>query len=353
MLEENNNFEENQSQSEAPSQEFVTAPEVTYQPVFEKAQKKREIRRVALALGLPMVFCGIISFFWADICVLFATKILGVTVNEVVSLLQDTAVLQIVSIALSMILFVLPFSVSAKILNVRIDRTIQFGLPKKGTFLPFVLVGMGFCSFANVATSFVSNIFSSFGVDYEVTQAENPGGILGFLLILISTAIVPALVEEFAYRGIVLGLLKKFGEGFAIIVSAVLFGIMHSNFEQMPFAIIVGLILGYTYVKTGSIWTCIAIHFINNFTAVGFEYLGNITTANRQNAIILLYFVVSFIASIIGIYLFGKNHNEDFALKKSDVGVTNKEKYIWFFTSWSIILFIIFNLAQSMLYFVF
>ena len=75
------------------------------------------------------------------------------------------------------------------------------------------------------------------------------------------TAIVPAVFEEFAFRGVVLNKLRKFGDSYAIIMSAVLFGLMHGNLSQIPFAFILGLVIGFIAVKTNSIIPGILIHF--------------------------------------------------------------------------------------------
>ena len=83
--------------------------------------------------------------------------------------------------------------------------------------------------------------FESFGFNYEVSQTESPDGILGFMLTFIAIAVVPPLVEEFACRGLILGSLQKFGNGFAIVCSAILFGLMHGNFRQIPFAFLIGI----------------------------------------------------------------------------------------------------------------
>ena len=104
----------------------------------------------------------------------------------------------------------------------------SFSLPKKETVLPLFLFGISFCSFANIAMAFAQALFEDESVSYSVPKPENPLGIYGFLLAFTATVLVPAFVEEFACRGLMLGLLKKHGEGFAILASALLFGLISS-----------------------------------------------------------------------------------------------------------------------------
>ncbi len=352
MLEENNNFDINDNEPQAPQQEISQTQYNPYQIIPETYHKKRELRRLGITIGIPAIFLSVIGYLWSIAYLFLTTKVAGMTTMDAIELSQNPAVQQILQIILSCFMFLIPFSIAAKCLGVRIDQTVKFGKAKEGTFLPFLLFGVGFCSFSNVAMSYADQIFQSFGIDYEVDFGDNPEGVFGFLLSFIATAIVPALVEEFACRGIVLGLLKKYGHGFAIITSSIIFGIMHGNFEQIPFAIFVGLILGYIYVKTGSIWTGVLVHGINNAISVIFTYLQNIMDPNMQNLLYIVYLIVSMLAAVIGILLLTKNRDEDFSLKEKEDLISEKDKYIYFFTSWAIITFIVLNLIESLSYFV-
>ena len=59
-------------------------------------------------------------------------------------------------------------------------------------------------------------------------------------------------------------LTEKYGKGFAVIVSAVLFGVMHGNPLQIVFGTLVGLILGYIAIEYSIKWSII-LHIANNF----------------------------------------------------------------------------------------
>lgn len=83
----------------------------------------------------------------------------------------------------------------------------------------------------------------------------------GFLTV----AIAAPILEELIFRGIILrGFLKKYDPQKAIIFSAIIFGVAHLNPWQFVAAFTIGLIIGYMYWKTQSIWPGIFIHFINN-----------------------------------------------------------------------------------------
>lgn len=85
------------------------------------------------------------------------------------------------------------------------------------------------------------------------------------IIAVVSICIVAPIYEEVIYRGIMLkGLSKKYNDKVAIVVSALLFAIMHMNFQQGINAFLLGIVMGYLYTKTKSLYVSIFAHFINN-----------------------------------------------------------------------------------------
>lgn len=104
--------------------------------------------------------------------------------------------------------------------------------------------------------------FTSGLEDLEMT------GVGGFIIGTISMAIVPAIIEEFSIRGVVMQPLRRYGDVFAIVASSFIFSIMHGNMAQIPYTVVGGLYLGYLAIATGSIWPSIIVHFVNNMFSV-------------------------------------------------------------------------------------
>ena len=83
------------------------------------------------------------------------------------------------------------------------------------------------------------------------------------------TAIFAPIFEEWLCRGMILrGLLTKMKPGWAIVISALFFALIHMNPWQALNAFGIGVVMGYVYYKTGSLWLTMLIHFVNNGTAV-------------------------------------------------------------------------------------
>jgi len=82
------------------------------------------------------------------------------------------------------------------------------------------------------------------------------------------------LAEEVVFRGAIIRAILKWredkegigisSEWFAIVVSAILFAAIHANPAQIPAALIIGILLGWIFIKTNSIVPGLIIHWINN-----------------------------------------------------------------------------------------
>jgi len=83
------------------------------------------------------------------------------------------------------------------------------------------------------------------------------------LLLLI--AVLPAICEELAFRGFILSGFRRLGHKWrAVIYTAVIFGLIHAIIQQQLLAFLVGVVIGYIAVQTGSILPCILFHVAYN-----------------------------------------------------------------------------------------
>ncbi len=158
-------------------------------------------------------------------------------------------------------------------------KGLPFGKPYKSKNAALVIVGgLGVCYLGSLISSYIAVFFESAGFEFysrnEILEGiDTPDSLLALVLMIVHSALMPALVEEFAFRGILMQPLRAWGDWFAITVSAVLFGMMHANMTQVPFAVIAGIALGFATVVTGSLWTGICIHFLNNLASVVYAVL--------------------------------------------------------------------------------
>jgi membrane protease YdiL (CAAX protease family) len=97
----------------------------------------------------------------------------------------------------------------------------------------------------------------------------------GWGLIVLVVAVQPAIIEELAFRGIILESLQrtlKVSE--AIVVGAMMFMVLHLNPVRFPHTLALGLATGILRVRSKSILPCMALHFSHNFLCVVMEWAG-------------------------------------------------------------------------------
>ncbi len=323
---------------------FTTDPS----EVIRKNEEKKKIRCTGKFIGLAMLIMVAISFLWSSIYVNFMAS-LGIDANTAVKWLNEPAILQIANQVLSIFIFTLPFLVILSGDGQKLYEIVSFQKPKKEFLLPIILISIGFCSFANIAGSVIINLLYAFGVNVPNPMPESPEGVFGIILTFVGSFVVPPLVEEFAMRGLVMGSLRKYGDGLAIIISALFFGLMHGNMMQIPFAFIVGIALGFAVIKTGSIWTGIIIHAINNGMASLISLATEEMSLGMQNAITLLYFIACLLCAFVGVILLKGRSREALELKKSDMRLTPTKRAKIFFTSPLIIVYFVFAAIQVLL----
>ena len=88
---------------------------------------------------------------------------------------------------------------------------------------------------------------------------------LTLFTLLLYVSILTPIVEEVVFRGFVLDVAsEKYGDWFAIFISALLFALVHLEAISVINAFIGGLIYGYVRIRTGSLWPSIILHFLWN-----------------------------------------------------------------------------------------
>ena len=87
----------------------------------------------------------------------------------------------------------------------------------------------------------------------------------------VAVGILAPLAEEVVFRGAILrtllGIMSKKNHWVAILISAAIFGVVHANLAQFVNALLMGLLLGWMYYRTGSLVPGILLHWVNNTMA--------------------------------------------------------------------------------------
>lgn len=135
--------------------------------------------------------------------------------------------------------------------------------PKAPFLYIFGAIGVGYI------VNFTINIFfgtfiEKYSADLGI-QASTP---IEIILCYVLYAVLPAIIEEWGFRGILCKNLLPYGKGGAILISSIIFGIAHVDPPRIIFATAFGMVLAVCYEYTGSLKIPMLIHFINNTISV-------------------------------------------------------------------------------------
>jgi len=148
----------------------------------------------------------------------------------------------------------------------------QFGFRKfsiKKAIWLIVVAGLAVLGAAIAVFVVVSIFFPAVNLDQAqelvFTQATTP---LELILSFIALIIIAPVVEESVFRGLLLpGFARNFGLAAAVVISAVLFGAIHWQLNVGIITAIMGVLLGWIYLKSQSLWPAIMFHSLKNLVA--------------------------------------------------------------------------------------
>ncbi len=147
-------------------------------------------------------------------------------------------------------------------------KTLLLRLPPFGSIAAAVLLAVSVHPLVNALNVVVQQLYPvNESLEQMIKQLVEQSPSRAHLLLAI--AVAPAIFEELAFRGFILSGLRHLGHKWrAIAVSSIFFGVAHGVFQQSIVASIVGLLIGYLAIQTGSLLPCIAYHFVHNSLAL-------------------------------------------------------------------------------------
>ena len=148
---------------------------------------------------------------------------------------------------------------------------------EKGMLLLLDEVQTGWCRTGAVMS------YMNYGVKPDIVSMAK--GLVSNHKLWVSTllmAVTPGIVEELAYRGVIMGSYRYGSRLAAIIIGGIMFGAMHMNFNQMAYAMVLGMMLGFLAEATGSIFTTMYAHFCFNEISVIISYIASHVSVLKQ-----------------------------------------------------------------------
>lgn len=257
--------------------------DVNYTGINEKKKMKKHAAVLSCSVGVFMLVSLFISYtaraFYSDIFAfitagsdVFAeavSYVFGVSRTESTEIVREflnSGVLYEIFTLISMVVSgFLPAYVLSKVWNFDIsDCFVTKGKLVKGAVFVYAFCRLVMIFMSNIAYGMWSFLFPAASDAAMTSQELYPDNIYVLAISFLCSCILVPVIEEYIFRGVVLGIFRKIGTGFAIVASAVCFGLMHGSVLQCMYAVSFGLFSAMLVVVTGNIKTSVLFHAINN-----------------------------------------------------------------------------------------
>ena len=180
-------------------------------------------------------------------------------------------------------------------------QPIRYGLKLPAVTPMLILAGLAMITAAAYVNSWICN-FIGYSIPPELMAPQgydDPATVIMYM----TTALAPAFAEEFLFRGVIYGNLRPFGKTQAILISSLLFALMHQNIGQTFYTFVGGVAMALMYELTGTIWCSILFHLFNNELAVLTEVLYYGKYGEAVEPLLMLWDAVVLILGSVSIIL--------------------------------------------------
>ena len=344
-------YEERGAFSEENRETVYHAGNGFYNPYIEPLWKKekRKIRSAGNGIGLAALAYVAISLLASFVFIFFVQIIYPA--SNIHGLLYVTETTEwIFNLIIYVISLLGPFGIYALCIKMPLKIALPFRKAKFDLTLGGIFIGLGASILASYAVNYLQLGLEAIGIGITMPEYEIPETVPGIIFYVISLTLAPAFIEEIVFRGIVMQSLRRFGDVFALVSSALIFGIFHLNLIQMPYAFILGLCIGYFVMRTGSLWVGVIIHFVNNSIATVFEFLYPTMTEESWYFANLAYNLICIILSVIALALVLAKYKDMFRFEQSRTVFTPGRKAVIFLTSPAMIIALIIAFFMTLPY---
>lgn len=184
--------------------------------------------------------------------------------------------------------------------------------------IPVILIFMGTFLSLNKVNDLVVKFLNGLGYSEPQTTLP-PFSVYDYAECVVVICVLPAIMEEALFRGVIVNGLKG-GGIMGILISALAFSVYHMSPAKTVYQFLMGIVFAVVYLKTGSVIATAIIHFLNNFAIVTLNYfpLGFLT---EGTVAAVLPFIGAATAALGFVLLFTFEKKNKIPAKNGDNGV--------------------------------
>jgi membrane protease YdiL (CAAX protease family) len=309
----------------------------SYQSYFEEKDRERRLVR-PLRQNSNAVFFGLALVVLLG---LFLNYPLQAGARELVSRLAPdsaglaSALRMLSDLIIAALMLLIPMTIIRLWVDIPLWAAFPLRTPKAEILSPAILACLGASAVGSLSYGLISLLLDAlFGVELGAPVYAAPIGAPSTVLYLVRIVLLPSILEELFFRGVIMQSLRRFGDGFALVCSSVVFGLAHLNAPQGVSAFFIALAIGFFVLRTGSILTGVIIHFVNNALVVAAEFITRGMNPGALDMFNRLQFAIYVFLGFVGLVWLLVSHNgRTIGLAPSRWPLSNGKKARVFFIS--------------------
>ncbi len=150
-------------------------------------------------------------------------------------------------------------------------------------FMASMAAGAGGSILTDLINSAIDAVFGTGEIE-EVFSGMEPENMSRFGIFAFCICIVAPIAEEFLFRDLLLKPLRAYGDLTAAVVTGLMFGLYHGNFDQFAYASIVGFFYSVIAIRSNSLIPTVVLHCANNTIVTFSSYLEGATAELSETA---------------------------------------------------------------------
>ena len=226
---------------------------------------------------------------------LLLSKIIDVTLLN-----RDNEYLSVV--VLQMMIFLIPAALWCRFSGERYIHSLRIA-PIKADSVAVMIAAAVLMISGGVLISMIFGGLESLSQNFSLYNtfiSKDDGTAPSRLYLVLAYAVLPALCEEFVYRGILCHEYEKGGVTRAVLISSLFFSLLHFNLQNFPVYFFAGVILALTLYATRSVFGAIIAHFLYNlFGLFGQPYINTFYNITSSTKLFVFVIVIIFLVSAI------------------------------------------------------
>ena len=230
---------------------------------------------------------------FATYLLLLLTKLIDVTLIN-----RDNEYLSV--ILLQMMIFLVPAAVWCRFCGENYTKGLRIRAPKLDS-LPLILSATLLMISGGILLSMLFGGLDSLSQNfslYDTFVSKDDGTVPVKLYLILAYAALPAVCEEFVYRGILCREYERGGVLRAVILSGLFFGLLHFNLRNLPVYIFAGAILALTMYASRSLFGAVIAHFLYNiFGLFAQPYVATFYDITESTELFIIILGILFLAS--------------------------------------------------------